>query len=176
MSFPKAQPGPSQVSTADIPVVVNPATALQLGTHPIITAESTNVSVNHYGSVATLPSPIPVGGKQIWDIMQTENYDSHGRGGGDAPSSSQNNSVSYGTPIPSVFPSQSQPGFPSSDSWTVPAPSQSNTQARAPANNLHRGMNNSQNSLQPQAPANHNSSWSQGAVNPNMGWLVFRME
>lgn len=66
MSFPKAQPGPSQVSTADIPVVVNPATALQPGTHPITTPDSTNVSVNHYGSVATLPSPTHVGGKQMW--------------------------------------------------------------------------------------------------------------
>ncbi|KAG2303115.1 hypothetical protein Bca52824_031766 [Brassica carinata] len=104
---------------------------------------------------------------QSWGNMQTDKFDSHGRARGDAPFSSQNTSASYGTTTPSVLPSQSQPAFPASDSWRAPVPSQSNTQIQAPA----WGMNTSQNSGQPQAPTNQNSSWGQGTVvNPNMGW------
>ncbi|CAN6855381.1 hypothetical protein Bca4012_041734 [Brassica carinata] len=167
MSFPSAQSVPSQASRTDIPVVVNSAGALQPGTHPIPTPDRANVSVNHYGSSAPLPSPTPVGGMQSWGNMQTDKFDSHGRGRGDAPFSSQNTSASYGTTTPSALTSQSQPGFPASDPWRAPVPSQSNTQAQAPA----WGMNNSQNSGQPQAPTNQNSSWGQATVvNPNMGW------
>ncbi|KAL0694269.1 hypothetical protein Bca4012_061449 [Brassica carinata] len=167
MSFPSAQSVPGQASRTDIPVVVNSAGALQPGTHPIPTPDRANVSVNHYGSSAPLPSPTPVGAMQSWGNMQTDKFDSHGRGRGDAPFSSQNTSASYGTTTPSVLPSQSQPAFPASDSWRAPVPSQSNTQTQAPA----WGMNTSQNSGQPQAPTNQNSSWGQGTVvNPNMGW------
>ncbi|CDY26775.1 BnaC09g09020D [Brassica napus] len=167
MSFPSAQSVPSQASRTDIPVVVNSAGELQPGTHPIPTPDRANVSVNHYGSSAPLPSPTPVGGMQSWGNMQTDKFDSHGRGRGDAPFSSQNTSASYGTTTPSALTSQSQPGFPASDPWRAPVPSQSNTQTQAPA----WGMNNSQNSGQPQAPTNQNSSWGQATVvNPNMGW------
>ncbi|KAF8093395.1 hypothetical protein N665_0383s0027 [Sinapis alba] len=164
MSFPSAQSVPSQASLTDIPVVVNSAGAFLPGTYPI-PSDRANVSVNHYGSSAPLPSPTPVGGMQNWGNMQPDKFDSHGRGGGDAPFS-QNSSASYGTTTPSVLPSQSQPGFPASDPWRVPVPSQSNTPTQAPA----WGMNNNQNSGQPQAPANQNSSWGQATVNPNMGW------
>lgn len=164
MSFPSAQSVPSQASRTDIPLVVNSAGALQPGTHPIPTTDRANVSVNHYGSSAPLPSPTPVGGMQSWSNMQTDKFDSYGRGRGDTPFSSQNTSASYGTTTPSVLPSQSQPAFSASDPWRAPVPSQSNTQTQAPAWG-------SQNSGQPQAPTNQNSSWGQGTVaNPNMGW------
>ncbi|XP_013655840.2 zinc finger CCCH domain-containing protein 19-like [Brassica napus] len=167
MSFPSAQSVPSQASRTDIPVVVNTASALQPGTHPIPTPDRANVSVNHYGSSGPLPSPTPVGGMQSWGNMQTDKFDLHGRGRGDAPFSSQNSSASYGTTTPSALTSQSQPGFPASDPWRAPVPSQSNTQTQAPA----WAMNTSQNSGQPQAPTNQNSSWGQATVvNPNMGW------
>ncbi|CAN8271362.1 unnamed protein product [Cochlearia groenlandica] len=154
-----------QASRTDIPVIVNSAGVMQLGTHPKPTQESSNITVNHYGSVAALPSPTPAGGKQGW-----------GHGGVDAPSSAQNSYASYGTVTPSVLPSQSQQGFPSSDSWRAPVPSQPNTQAHAPVNNLQQwGMNTVSNSQisgqqQPQVPVNQNSGWGQGTVNPNMGW------
>ncbi|CAH8361922.1 unnamed protein product [Eruca vesicaria subsp. sativa] len=164
MSFPSAQSVTNQAPRTDIPMVVNSAGALQPGTHPLPTPDPANVSINHYGGSAPLPSPTPVGGMQSWGNLQTDKFDSHGRGGHAPPS--QNISASYGTATPSVLPSQSQPGFPSSDSWRVPVQSQSNTQAQAPA----WGMNNSQNSGQTQAPANQNNSWGQGTVNPNMGW------
>ncbi|KAG7640969.1 Zinc finger CCCH-type [Arabidopsis suecica] len=159
MNYSVAQSGQSQTSRIDIPVVVNSAGALQPQTYPIPTPDPINVSVNHS---ATLHSPTPAGGKQSWGSMQTDH------GGSNTPSS-QNNSTSYGTPSPSVLPSQSQPGFPPSDSWKVAVPSQPNAQAQA-----QWGMNmvnNNQNSAQPQAPANQNSSWGQGTVNPNMGWV-----
>ncbi|CAH2051656.1 unnamed protein product [Thlaspi arvense] len=169
MSFP-----PAQASRTDIPVVVNSGGALHPGTHPIPTPALTNVSVNHYGSAAPLPSPTPAGGNQSWgNNMQTDKFDPHGRGGGDALSSSQNSSaLSYGTATPSVVPAQTQQGFPSSDPWRVPVPSQSNTQAT----NLQWGMNN--NSQQPQTQVNQNNSWGQATVNPNpnpnpnMGWTA----
>lgn len=165
MSYSAAQSGQSQTSRIDIPVVVNSG-ALQPQAYPIPISDSINVSVNHS---ATLHSPTPAGGKQSWGSMHTDKYDSHGHGGIDAPSS-QNNSTSYGTATPSVLPSQSQPGFPPSDSWKGSVPSQpiAQTQVQAPW-----GMNtvNNQNSGQAQAPANQNTSWGQGTVNPNMGWV-----
>ncbi|ESQ50380.1 hypothetical protein EUTSA_v10001877mg [Eutrema salsugineum] len=162
-----AQSGPSQVSRTDIPMVVNSAGALQPNTHRIPGTDMTNSSNNHYGSAPTLPSPTPAGGKQSWSNMQTYKFDSHGRGGGEAPSSS----ASYVTATPSILPSQSQQGYPQSDPWRVPIPSQPNTQSQARANNEPWGMNNSQNAGQPQAPqSNQNSGWGQGTVDPNMGW------
>ncbi|KFK40064.1 hypothetical protein AALP_AA3G325500 [Arabis alpina] len=177
-----AQSGPSQASRTDIPVVVNSAGALHPGPHPIPTSDP-NVSVNHYGSTAALPSPTPTGGKQNWGSMQADKFVSHG------PSSSQISSATYGTVTPTVLPSQSQPGFPSSDSWRVPVPSQSNTQAQAPANNLSWGMNtvnSSQNTGQPQpnmgwvgpAQTGMNANWAASSVPPtgqgmpNSGWGV----
>ncbi|XP_019083929.1 PREDICTED: zinc finger CCCH domain-containing protein 19-like isoform X1 [Camelina sativa] len=158
MNYAVAQSGQSQASRIDGPVVVHSAGALQPQTYPIPTSDSINASVIH---PATLPSPTPTGGKQSWGSMQTDHR------GSDALSS-QNSSTSYGTTNPSVLPSQSQPGFPPSDSWKVAAPSQPNPQAQT-----HWGMNmvNNQNSGQLQAPANQNSSWGQGTVNPNMGWV-----
>uniref|UniRef100_A0A1J3CZR3 Zinc finger CCCH domain-containing protein 19 n=1 Tax=Noccaea caerulescens TaxID=107243 RepID=A0A1J3CZR3_NOCCA len=175
INFSSAQSGPSQAARTDIPVVVNSAVALHPGAHSIPTPDSTNVAVNHYGSAAALPSPTPAGGNRSWGSMQTDKFDSHGRGGGDAPSISQNSSASYVTAPPSVLPSQSQQGFPPSDSWRVPVPSQPNIQAQPPANNLQWGMNTVNNTQisgqQPQAQPNPNSNWgAQGTVNPNMGW------
>ncbi|KFK21926.1 hypothetical protein AALP_AAs40419U000100 [Arabis alpina] len=69
-----------------------------------------------------------------------------------APLAYSGQSSQFELVTPSVLPSQSQSGFPQSDSWRVHVPSQSITQAQAAANNSSWGMN----SRQPQAPANFN--------------------
>ncbi|XP_021910741.1 zinc finger CCCH domain-containing protein 19-like, partial [Carica papaya] len=151
---------------------------VQANPHRLPVLDSPGALTNPSGSVprveVTALPPTPTSGSQHWGNASSLPAQPPAYGHWvNASSSSQNSASTFSTVNPAVvFPSQSQPGFPPSDSWRLPVPSQSTVQAPVPLPNLPWGVGitDNQSNVPRQGPENQNSGWGPMPGNPNISW------
>ncbi|XP_021910956.1 zinc finger CCCH domain-containing protein 19-like, partial [Carica papaya] len=160
------------------PAMTGESQGVQANPHRLPVLDSPGALTNPSGSVprveVTALPPTPTSGSQHWGNASSLPAQPPAYGHWvNASSSSQNSASTFSTVNPAVvFPSQSQPGFPPSDSWRLPVPSQSTVQAPVPLPNLPWGVGitDNQSNVPRQGPENQNSGWGPMPGNPNISW------